>query len=101
MQYDFPFYFVQIAPYKYTEGINNHQSQFLRDSQRKSLKLSNTGMVVTLDIGDFSNIHPANKQEVGERLAKLALINDYNRKDISGYGPIYSNQIKYKYYIDL
>ncbi|GIR30265.1 MAG: hypothetical protein CM15mP44_5480 [Candidatus Neomarinimicrobiota bacterium] len=49
-QYDFPFFFVQIAPYKYTEEINNHQSQFLRDSQRKSLKLSNTGMVVTLDI---------------------------------------------------
>ena len=37
-QYDFPFYFVQIAPYKYTEEINNHQSQFLRDSQRKILK---------------------------------------------------------------
>ena len=86
-QYDFPFYFVQIAPYKYTEGINNHQSQFLRDSQRKSLKLPNTGMVVTLDIGDFNNIHPANKQEVGNRLARLALVNQYG-SDLNPLGPI-------------
>ena len=89
-QYDFPFYFVQIAPYKYTEEINNHQSQFLRDSQRKSLKLSNTGMVVTLDIGDFSNIHPANKQEVGNRLARLALVNQYD-SDLNPLGPILSS----------
>ena len=86
-QYDFPFYFVQIAPYQYTEGTNNHQSQFLRDSQRKSLKLSNTGMVVTLDIGDFNNIHPANKQEVGNRLARLALVNQYG-SDLNPLGPI-------------
>ena len=86
-QYDFPFYFVQIAPYKYTEEINNHQSQFLRDSQRKSLKLSNTGMVVTLDIGEFSNIHPANKQEVGTRLSRLALVNQYG-SDLNPLGPI-------------
>ena len=83
-QNDFPFYFVQIAPYKYTDEIGNHKSQFLRDSQRKSLKLSNTGMVVTLDIGDFNNIHPPNKQEVGNRLARLALVNQYG----SGMNPL-------------
>ena len=37
-------------------------------------------MVVTLDIGDFENIHPANKQEVGNRLARLALVNEYGFK---------------------
>ena len=84
---DFPFYFVQIAPYKYTQEISNHQSQFLRDSQRKSLKLSNTGMVVTLDIGNFTNIHPENKQEVGKRLARLALVNQYG-SDLNPLGPI-------------
>ena len=84
---DFPFYFVQIAPYKYTKEISNHQSQFLRDSQRKSLALPNTGMVVTIDIGDFNNIHPGNKQEVGKRLARLALVNQYG-SDLNPLGPI-------------
>ena len=99
-QYDFPFYFVQIAPYKYTEEINNHQSQFLRDSQRKSLKLSNTGMVVTLDIGDFSNIHPANKQEVGNRLARLALVNQYD-SGLNPLGPILSSSSMEKSNVEL
>ena len=99
-QYDFPFYFVQIAPYKYTEEINNHQSQFLRDSQRKSLKLSNTGMVVTLDIGDFSNIHPANKQEVGNRLARLALVNQYD-SGLNPLGPILTSSSTEKSNVEL
>ena len=86
-QSNFPFYFVQIAPYKYTEEIDNHQSQLLRDSQRKALNQPNTGMVVTLDIGDFKNIHPANKQEVGHRLARLALVNEYG-SNFNPLGPI-------------
>ena len=89
-QSNFPFYFVQIAPYKYTEEteeIDNHQSQLLRDSQRKALNQPNTGMVVTLDIGDFNNIHPANKQEVGHRLARLALVNEYG-SNFNPLGPI-------------
>ena len=75
---EFPFYYVQIAPFKYTSNPKQNVSQKLRDSQRKSQKVPNTGMVVTLDIGDFKNIHPANKQEVGKRLARLALVNNYN-----------------------
>ena len=97
---DFPFYFVQIAPYKYTEDIENHQSQLLRDSQRKSLKLSNTGMVVTLDIGDFKNIHPANKQEVGNRLARLALVNQYD-SGLNPLGPILTSSSTEKSYVEL
>ena len=97
---DFPFYFVQIAPYKYTEEIGNHQSQLLRDSQRKSLKLSNTGMVVTLDIGNFSNIHPANKQEVGNRLARLALVNQYD-SGLNPLGPILTSSSTEKSYVEL
>ena len=84
---DFPFYFVQISPFKYTADVNKDQSQLLRESQRKSLKLANTGMVVTLDIGDFSNIHPANKQDVGKRLARLALVNDYG-SNLNPLGPL-------------
>ena len=71
--YEFPFYFVQIAPYDYENGM----SPALRNAQYKSTATSNTGIVSTLDLGDAKNIHPANKMDVGKRLANLALGNDY------------------------
>jgi sialate O-acetylesterase len=77
-KYEFPFYFVQIAPFRYTKDTLKNVSQKLRESQRQALKVPKTGMVVTLDIGEFDNIHPGNKQDVGKRLARLALVNDYN-----------------------
>ena len=84
---EFPFYYVQIAPFRYTEDPSKNVSQKLRESQRNSLKTSKTGMVVTLDIGNNTNIHPANKQDVGKRLARLALTNDYN-SGLNPLGPI-------------
>ena len=83
---EFPFYYAQISPYRYTNDPKMEVSQKLREAQRKSLKLSNTGMAVTLDIGNFDNIHPSNKQEVGFRLAMLALKKQYNLENISS-GP--------------
>jgi sialate O-acetylesterase len=87
---DFPFYFVQIAPFKYnsSEDSSLDESQELRDAQRHTLSLEKTGMVVTMDIGDNTNIHPSNKQDVGKRLAGLALANDYG-KNITASGPLY------------
>ena len=73
---DFSFYFVQIAPFNY--GGNGYRSAELRESQRKSDELINTGMAITLDIGINDNIHPGNKQDVGKRLANLALTRDYD-----------------------
>lgn len=71
---DFPFYFAQIAPYNY--GLNN--SAFLREAQFKtSQSLKNTEMVVTLDVGDCTEIHPAYKMEVGRRMSYIALAKDY------------------------
>ena len=84
---DFPFYFVQIAPFEYHNGL----SSSLRDAQRKTLKLPKTGMVVTLDIGEDNDIHPSNKHDVGYRLANLALANDY-RKALVVSGPLYRSQ---------
>ena len=84
---EFPFYYAQIAPYRYNKDPKMHVSQKLRDAQRKTLNLSKTGMAVTLDIGDFDNIHPSNKQEVGNRLARLALNNEYGFELIPS-GPI-------------
>jgi sialate O-acetylesterase len=72
---NFPFYFVQIAPYKY--GRNDDMAAQLRDAQTSTLSLENTGMAVIMDVGDPADIHPANKKDVGERLALWALAKDY------------------------
>jgi sialate O-acetylesterase len=86
---DFPFYFVQIAPYVY-EGMDSTESAFLREAQEKALQYPNTGMVVTLDIATVMNIHPPFKKEVGDRLANLALANDYG-KEVKIWGPLYKS----------
>lgn len=88
-QGDFPFYFVQIAPYNYGDNDAIASAQ-LRDAQRKTLSVANTGMAVTMDIGNTDNIHPANKQDVGKRLALWALAKDYKQSDIVHSGPLYS-----------
>ena len=81
-QGDFPFLFVQIAPFQY-------DCQGLWEAQLLTLKnVPNTGMVVTTDIGDVRDIHPKNKQEVGRRLALWALAKTYGR-DVPNSGPIY------------
>ena len=58
-RYDFSFYFVQIAPFHY--GFANNLSPALRNAQGKSLKMINTGMAITMDIGSPTTIHPLNK----------------------------------------
>ena len=63
---DFPFLFVQISSYKSTP---QEDWGTLRDAQRRTLALANTGMAVTIDVGDPDNVHPPDKQTVAERLA--------------------------------
>jgi sialate O-acetylesterase len=93
-QGDFPFGFVQIAPYrKYsTEGKQDPKCcPELWEAQLMTLKSApNTGMVVTTDIGDLNDIHPANKQDVGRRLALWALAKAYGKKLVYS-GPIYKS----------
>ncbi|WP_166922120.1 sialate O-acetylesterase [Flavobacterium poyangense] len=75
-QDDFPFYYVQIAPFK--TGNNNFSNVTIRDCQRKVLnEVPNTGMVMVSDISDTIDIHPKNKKTVGIRLANLALKSTY------------------------
>ena len=89
-QGDFPFYYVQIAPFDY--GTNG-KSEEIREAQRLTLdKTKNTGMVVTMDIGDNTNIHPADKRSVGNRLAFIALNNVYGKKDVIFSGPEFKSQ---------
>lgn len=96
--YNFPFYFVQIAPYQYTPKAS---SQSLRDAQRKTLSVEKTGMAITMDIGEEDDIHPANKQDVGHRLARLALHYNYGKKDLVPTGPLYKRQTLHSNYIEL
>ncbi|MEK6195963.1 MAG: glycosyl hydrolase family 2, partial [Deltaproteobacteria bacterium] len=82
---DFPFYHVQLPPYDY----GNTNSALFREVQMKSLSMKYVGIAVTLDVGDFKNIHPPHKKEVGERLALWALAKDYGKKDLVFSGPLY------------
>lgn len=76
-QGDFPFYYVQIAPYQYDASI---QSAALREAQLMTLSVPHTGMAVTLDLGEKNNIHPSNKKDISRRLIMWAV------KDIYGGG---------------
>lgn len=88
-QGDFPFYYVQIAPHK-------SQNPDIREAQLFSLKnIPNSGMVVTTDVGNATNIHPIDKQTVGHRLALLARAKTYNEANLAYSGPTYNHmQIK-------
>lgn len=84
--YEFPFYYVQIAPYSYGREL---EGAVLRDAQRKTLEVPGTGMVVISDIGNVDDIHPRNKLDVGLRLANLALNKTYEKTDLPVSGPLY------------
>jgi sialate O-acetylesterase len=89
-QKDFPFYFVQIAPFTYG---NNEDGALVREAQLKTFRhVRNTGMVVVSDItGDTTDIHTKNNQDVGKRLADWALANTYGKTNIPFSGPIYQS----------
>ncbi len=89
-QEDFPFLFVQIAPWDYSKIASWPPSgaPLVRDAQLKTLALPKTGMVVTTDIGNVQDIHPKNKQEVGRRLG-LAARAIAHGEDIVFSGPIF------------
>ena len=86
---NFPFYFVQLANYTKTlsEPAPSDWAE-LREAQLKTLHLVNTGMVVTIDIGEEKDIHPKNKQEVGRRLSLLARSDNGEKVVFSG--PVYN-----------
>lgn len=96
-QGDFPFYFVQLANFMQIDRspVESAWAE-LREAQQKTLTLPNTGMATIIDIGDAKDIHPKNKQEVGRRLAIIALAKTYGQK-INYSGPIYqSNKVEGK-----
>ena len=91
---DLAFYWVQLADFRTSnekpEGGDGWAK--LREAQRKSLDIDNTGMAVIHDIGNAKDIHPRNKQDVGWRLSQWALHQNYGRDDLVPAGPLYKSQ---------
>jgi sialate O-acetylesterase len=79
-----PFYCVQLPPLK-----NTSNNPMVREGQAQLMSLPNTGMAVTLDVGDPTNVHPKDKEPVAERLSRIALANVYGKK-IEFSGPVYA-----------
>ena len=92
---DFPFYYVQIAPFAYSKQNrmdDPDNAAFLREAQLQCLDIiPNSGMAVTLDIGTEHIIHPTDKKDVGDRLLYNALNKTYGYKAIDYAGPIYDS----------
>ena len=86
---DLAFYFVQLAPYNY--GNNPQALAEICEAQVAALSIPNTGMAVTMDIGNIKDIHPKNKQEVGRRLALQALNKTYGQKEVVCDSPLFDN----------
>ena len=85
---DFPFLFAQIAPYNY--GSRPEQLSELWEAQTSAAReIPNAGMAVINDIGNLKDIHPKNKQEVGRRLALLALARTYAQREVIYSGPTF------------
>jgi len=88
---DAPFYFVQLAPYPYGRP-DDYSLGYICEAQQHTLeKIPHSGMATTADIGEFGTIHPCHKREVGERLAWLAMRNDYGVTAIDPTAPIYES----------
>lgn len=97
-QGDLPFYFVQLANFGDENEVVNRSWARLREAQAKALDLPNTGMAVTIDIGDAHNIHPRNKQEVGRRLALIARTKLYGiAPEVTG--PVFASATREKRFI--
>lgn len=91
---DFPFYIVQLANFgKYQPQTGPSDWAELREAQLMTTKLKNTGIATIIDVGDAEDIHPKNKQEVGRRLALIALNKIYGKQNEYS-GPLYRSYKK-------
>ena len=92
-QGEFPFYYVQIAPYDYgRKNADKTEAAEIRQVQLECLKeIPNAGMVVTADIGNRTCVHPSDKESVGKRLALWALAKTYQRSGTPYSGPLYKS----------
>lgn len=87
---DFPFGIVQLPNYRDAKADPADEAwSHLREAQRRTaMSTANTGLIVTIDIGEAHDIHPKNKLDVGKRMARWALADVYGRKLIKS-GPVF------------
>lgn len=91
-QGDFPFLIVQLPNYMEANNLPSESNwALMREAQLKTLAVPNTGMAVTIDIGEWNDIHPLNKKDVGIRLALVAQKVAYNEVENGGFSPIYNS----------
>jgi sialate O-acetylesterase len=94
---DLAFYYVQLAPHLYhvvfpNKIVSPEALPMFWEAQAASLRIPHTGMVVTTDlVDDLFDIHPPRKREVGERLARLALVRSYGRRGLTDSGPRFNH----------
>lgn len=96
---DFPFYFVQLAPYNYgydrnmkgSPVVDAERLPLIWEAQRNALRIPNTGMAVVTDIATLNDIHPPNKVDVARRLALWARAKTYGEKGLVCSGPLYKS----------
>lgn len=91
-QGNFPFIFVQLANFSCKGVWATSDWPTVRESQRKTLSLVDTGMAVTIDVGDSNNVHPRDKQDVGHRLALWARVLAYG-EHIEDSGPLFRQAV--------
>lgn len=89
--YEFPYYFVQLpnymAPWK--KPVEGGWALIRESFMKVAQEVPNTGMAITIDIGEEKDIHPKNKQDVGDRLARVALHNTYGKTGFAWSGPTF------------
>jgi sialate O-acetylesterase len=90
-QGEFPFYFVQIAPYNYANRPPEAAPEIWEAQTVAARDIPNAGMAVINDVGDLKDIHPQDKQTVGKRLALLALAKTYGKNDLACSGPVFKS----------
>ncbi len=96
---DFPFYYVQLAPFNYpyiyikdkSDILDFYRLPLIWEAQQNALKIPNTGMAVVTDIANLYDIHPRNKKDVGYRLALWALAKTYGKTGLVFSGPLYKS----------
>lgn len=87
-----PFYFVQLPNFGDASYLPVESGwAVLREAALKTLKVPHTGMAVTIDLGEWNDIHPDNKKDVGERLALIARHYNYGERDLVFSGPLYES----------
>ena len=91
-QGDFPFLWVQLPNFRKPQTAPCEPDGWVsvQEGMFKALAIPNTGMAVTIDIGEAGNIHPGNKQDVGKRLALWALGTTYGKSGVYS-GPLYTS----------